>query len=121
MSEQQGTPPQAPTFRTGADFLNAHLNMAMRLVELAASKNPDQLTPMMALELAAAHTELAQVGAIVAVSETLFGLQQAVDRLTVQFHEANEPFVVVDGEKVPVVPSQPLDDPMVAHSPERPL
>lgn len=112
MSEQQDTPPQVPTFRTGTDFLNAHLNMAMRLVELAASKNPDQLTPMMALELAAAHTELAQVGAIVAVSETLFGLQQAVDRLTAQLQ--GEPEAPEDAVEL-------SDNPMVLHTPERPL
>lgn len=116
MTEQPQELPQAPTYRTGADFLNAHLNAAMRLVELAGSKNPDQLTPMMALELAAAHTELAQVGAIVAVSETLFGLQQAVDRLAAQLQgEPEAP------EEAPEGAVEPSGNPMVLHTPERPL
>jgi hypothetical protein len=113
-------PQEAPTFHTGLDFLNAHLNMAMRLVELAASKNPDELTAMMALELAAAHTDLAQVGSQVAIAESLNGVAAALDRIGIQMQERT---ALMRGEAVESPQDAPerTDDPMVLHSPERPL
>lgn len=117
MSEQQQ---EAPTFRTGVDFLNAHLNRAMSLVDLAASKNPDQLTAMMALELVGAHTNLAQVGAQVAVSESLNRIAAALECVAIQMQERT---TLMRGEPVESPQDAPerTDDPMVAQLPERPL
>jgi hypothetical protein len=118
--QPQEAPQQAPTFHTGLDFLNAHLNMAMRLVELAASKNPAELTAMMALELSAAHTDLAQVGSQVAIAESLNGVAAALDRIGIQMQERT---ALMRGEGVdePETAQPPVDDPMVLHSAERPL
>jgi len=71
VTEQQPEQPQAPTFTTGFEFLNHHLNAAMRYIERATPKQDEHIGPNTAFKLASQHTELARVGALAAIAQQL--------------------------------------------------
>lgn len=97
MTEQ---PQQQPghTFTSGFDFLNHHLNMAMRYTERATPTEDKHIGHQTAFKLATQHTELARVGALASIAQqiqalggtqsmAIAGLTAAVERLAVQIQE----------------------------------
>lgn len=120
MTDQQPEPQaQGPVFTSGFDFLNHHLNMAMRFTERVAPKQwtENHPGPKLSHQLAELHTELARVGALASIAQYLqqlgaehtgaiAGLTGAVERLVAHLADLDmveEPWDPRDVE-------EPLDD-----------